>query len=131
MNRWVVTGTPYQNEILELQSFFKFLKIEPLCKESFWKLRHKNPDLFFDTVKETLPKILLRRVKMKNANTRPKKQSLQPSKEQDKGPSKIAQTFKCNDINLNPKKNVDSQSLAESRRKSVLRQGPVCLQKEK
>ncbi|KAI1532108.1 DNA repair protein rad5 [Pyrenophora tritici-repentis] len=35
--RWCLTGTPMQNNIDELQSLIKFLRIQPYCELSSWK----------------------------------------------------------------------------------------------
>eukprot|EP01135_Chromosphaera_perkinsii_P005361 Nk52_evm42s343 gene=Nk52_evmTU42s343 len=67
--RWVVTGTPYQNKIGDLQSYFKFLRIEPLSKDEFWKSKLRDPEVFFRVVHRTLSGILLRRLKGKQPTT--------------------------------------------------------------
>ncbi|KAF1941327.1 hypothetical protein EJ02DRAFT_455265 [Clathrospora elynae] len=41
--RWCLTGTPMQNNIDELQSLIKFLRIQPYCEMSSWKESISGP----------------------------------------------------------------------------------------
>ncbi|KAK9456783.1 SNF2 family N-terminal domain-containing protein [Dipodascopsis uninucleata] len=67
--RWILTGTPLQNNIDELHSLFLFLHIPPLCESAFWKEKISQPiskgrgKLAMKRLQVVLAEVLLRRTK--------------------------------------------------------------------
>lgn len=67
--RWCLTGTPIQNNLGELQSLFRFLKIKPFDDLPTWKDQIEKPmkngkqDLAMERLRAVLSKVLLRRTK--------------------------------------------------------------------
>lgn len=41
-NRWCVTGTPYKNDLSDLVSLCKFLKIDPYARSGWWRRNAQN-----------------------------------------------------------------------------------------
>ncbi|KAI7898532.1 SNF2 family N-terminal domain-containing protein [Cokeromyces recurvatus] len=71
--RWCLTGTPIQNNINELYSFFRFLKIEPWSNyKAFRKMIYQNSNsnekMILEKIRSILMAIMLRRTK-KEDNT--------------------------------------------------------------
>lgn len=67
-NRWCLTGTPIQNTLDDLLSYFRFLRFEPYCQpEQFRRLIKEpittSPEVGFKRVQAILKGVLLRRTK--------------------------------------------------------------------
>ncbi|KAF9022196.1 hypothetical protein BDZ89DRAFT_1070828, partial [Hymenopellis radicata] len=58
--KWCLTGTPMQNDVLELFSLFKFLHVKPFCEFERFNSEIAKPMLIFQVV---LKSIMLRRLK--------------------------------------------------------------------
>ncbi|KAF8243219.1 hypothetical protein K440DRAFT_647612 [Wilcoxina mikolae CBS 423.85] len=67
--RWCLTGTPLQNNLDELYSLLKFLRIEPMCDLAVWKEQISRPmqqnrgKIAIERLRVILTAIMLRRTK--------------------------------------------------------------------
>ncbi|KAL0945765.1 hypothetical protein HGRIS_012054 [Hohenbuehelia grisea] len=73
--RWCLTGTPMQNDVLELYSLLKFLRIKPLSNFSIFKEQIADPvkkgqraGLAMKRLQAVLTKVMLRRTKNDTLN---------------------------------------------------------------
>lgn len=68
-HRWCLTGTPIQNNLTELQSLVRFLRIEPYDDMPYWKeyiaipMKSGKEDQALERLRKLLSTILLRRTK--------------------------------------------------------------------
>ncbi|KAF9586528.1 hypothetical protein BGW38_003000 [Lunasporangiospora selenospora] len=74
--RWCLTGTPIQNNIVELYSLIRFLRIEPYCEwrefqKTFTDGKNKSTQAIFQRVQVLLKAICLRRTKSKKIDNKP------------------------------------------------------------
>jgi SNF2 family DNA or RNA helicase len=76
LRRWCLSGTPMQNSVDDLFSYFRFLKQEPYSEyPSFRSLIRdpiaKTPDLGFKRLQTILQAVMLRRTKTSKLNGKP------------------------------------------------------------
>eukprot|EP00746_Dinoflagellata_sp_MGD_P159271 gnl/MRDRNA2_/MRDRNA2_86662_c0_seq1.p1 gnl/MRDRNA2_/MRDRNA2_86662_c0~~gnl/MRDRNA2_/MRDRNA2_86662_c0_seq1.p1 ORF type:complete len:688 (+),score=-5.63 gnl/MRDRNA2_/MRDRNA2_86662_c0_seq1:182-2245(+) len=72
-SRWCLTGTPIQNSIKDLFSYFQFLKFEPYWNQSFFRILieipiFQHPGRGFNRLRTILKGVLLRRTKTTRLN---------------------------------------------------------------
>eukprot|EP00899_Mesostigma_viride_P021906 jgi/Mesvir1/29717/Mv00949-RA.2 len=63
--RWLVTGTPIQNQLSDLQSLMQFLRLEPLSDRSFWLRTIERPLKLADPRGLARLQVLMRSVAMR------------------------------------------------------------------
>ncbi|KAJ2502643.1 hypothetical protein GGH96_000932 [Coemansia sp. RSA 1972] len=67
--RWMLSGTPIQNDLTDVYSVLRFLRIQPYCRYSKFDALKCHPDRGLGTVRSYLQALMLRRTKASQKKT--------------------------------------------------------------